>query len=187
MNVESIEISNERLVSSLKSDTYVVNAAVSKGRISYTLFSSTDTAWHKNARKAMNSYFTRTAVMTYETFVERTIELFITKIDNCFVNKSGVQGIIDVPTWLTYFTFDVMSDLTYSKHHGFISRGEDAYGIINWVKTFLDYGFIVRDSMFMPSKAFKLILTGGSNALDESSPETQSHFAMAGKTRLVQW
>ena len=93
--------------------------------------------------------------MTYETFVERTIELFITKIDNCFVNKSGVQGIIDVPTWLTYFTFDVMSDLTYSKHHGFISRGEDAYGIINWVKTFLDYGFIVRDSMFMHSKPFE--------------------------------
>ena len=81
--------------------------------------------------------------MTYEAFVERTIELFITKMDNSFVDEPGVQGIIDVPTWLTYFTFDVMSDLTYSKHHGFISRGEDMYGIINWVETFLYYGYIV--------------------------------------------
>ena len=81
--------------------------------------------------------------MAYEPFVERTIEIFITKMETEFVNKSGAQGIISFPTWLTYFTYDAMSDLTYSKHHGFITRGEDAYGIIKWVRPFLYYGFIV--------------------------------------------
>ena len=61
---------------SFKSDFYFVNAAVSKGKCAHTLFSSTDPTWHKNVRKAMNAFFTRTAVLSYETFVERTIQVF---------------------------------------------------------------------------------------------------------------
>lgn len=127
----------------LKSEVYSVNAAVSKGEIAPTLFSSTDRTWHKNVRRAINPFFTQTTVMTYEPFVERTIEVFTTEMNNRFVNKQGSEGIIDFPTWLSYFTFDVISDLTYSKRHGFISHGEDMYGILGWVANFLKYGFIV--------------------------------------------
>ena len=91
----------------------------------------------------MNPFFTQTTVLTYETFVERTIEFFMVKMDDRFVDRYGTEGIIEFHTWLSFFTFDVISDLTYSKRHGFISRGEDMYGIIGWVVDFLKYGFIV--------------------------------------------
>lgn len=67
----------------------------------------------------------------------------MTEMDNRFVNKDGDEDIIDFHKWLSYFTFDVISDLTYSKRHGFISDGEDVYGIIGWVAKFLNYGFVV--------------------------------------------
>lgn len=126
-----------------KSDVYFVNAAVSMGEYAHTLFSSTDPNWHKNVRRAMNPFFTQTTVLTYEPFVERTIEVFMAEMDNRFVNRYGTGNVIDFPTWLYYFTFDVMSDLTYSKPHGFITHGEDMHGIIGWVMSFVNYSFIV--------------------------------------------
>ncbi len=137
----SINIANECLVS--KSDFYTISAAVTKGKSTPTLFSSTDAKWHKNVRKAVNPFFTQTTVLTYETFVERTIEIFITEMDRRFAGKDGTEGAIDLHTWLSYFAFDVMSDLTYSKHHGFVSRGEDVHGIVGWVGKFLEYGWVV--------------------------------------------
>ena len=128
---------------SFKSDYYFVNAAVSKGECAHTLFSSTDPTWHKNVRRAMNPFFTRTAVFSYEPFIERTIQAFTTELDHRFVDKGGSQGVIDFHTWLPFFTFDVISDLTYSQRHGFISRAEDVYGIIGWVAKFLQYGSVV--------------------------------------------
>lgn len=134
---------------SFKSDFYFVNAAVSKGKCAHTLFSSTDPTWHKNVRRAMNPFFTRTAVLTYEPFVERTIQAFLTEIDHRFADKGGSQGVIDFPAWLSYFTFDVISDLTYSKRHGFISQGKDMYGINAWVANFIQYSFVVSLSIVL--------------------------------------
>ena len=132
---------------SFKSDMYFVNAPVSKGKCAHTLFSSTDPTWHKNVRRAMNPFFTRTAVSSYEPFVERTIQAFLTEIDHRFADKGGSQGVIDFHTWLSFFTFDVISDLTYSKRHGFISQAKDMYGIIAWVANFVQYSFVV--SLFL--------------------------------------
>ncbi|KAM0804317.1 cytochrome P450 oxidoreductase [Usnea florida] len=125
-----------------KSDLYFVNAPVSKGKYAHTLFSSTDPTWHKNVRRAMNPFFTRTAVLTYEPFVERTIQAFLTEIDHRFADKGGSRGVIDFHNWLSFFTFDVISDLTYSKRHGFISQAKDMYGIIAWVANFVQYSFV---------------------------------------------
>lgn len=126
-----------------KSDIYFVNAAVSKGEHIQTLFSSLDPTWHKNVRKALNPFFTLTTVSTYESVVESNIEVFITELENRFVNHHGTEGIVDFPIWLSFFTFDVISDMTWSKPYGFISRGEDILGMIGWVANFLQYGFVV--------------------------------------------
>ena len=91
----------------------------------------------------MNAFFTQTAVLSYEPLIERTIQVFTTALDHHFVDKDGSEGVIDFHNWLHYFTFDVMSDLTYSKRHGFITRAEDVYGIIGWVAKFLQYGSVV--------------------------------------------
>ena len=143
---------------SFKSDFYFVNAAVSKGKCAHTLFSSTDPTWHKKVRRAMNAFFTRTAVLDYEPFVESSIQVFTTELDRRFVDKDGSQGVIDFHTWLHYFAFDVISDLTYSKRHGFMSRAEDVHGILGWVDKFVRYGFVVS-----PFLVLAFIQLSGSN------------------------
>ena len=130
-------------VVSLQSGFYSIVESINNGRSTPTLFSSTDKIWHKNVRKAVNPFFTQSAVLTYEPFVERTIVIFVKAMDTRFAGRKGGEGIIDLHTWLSYFAFDVISDLTYSKHHGFISQGQDMHSIIRWVGDHMEYGWVV--------------------------------------------
>lgn len=152
----------------LKSGLYTVNAPVSRGEWAHTLFSSPDPTWHKNVRRAMNPIFTQTAVATYEPLVEMTIETFLGELETRFAGRHGTASeiSIDAFTWLSYFTYDVMSDLTYSKRHGFITRGEDVHGIIGWVEKFLAYGFVVSDSAALCFAA--CIMTDGLQLLHQT-------------------
>lgn len=71
------------------------------------------------------------------------MEVFMAELEKRFVNKQGPGSIVDFPRWLSFFTFDVISDLTWGKPYDFISSGEDVLGMIGWVEKFLQYGFIV--------------------------------------------
>ena len=81
---------------SLKSGFYTISESINNGRSTPTSFSSTDMTWHKNVRKAVNQFFTQTAVLTYEPFVERTIGMFVKEMDDRFAGKEGDEGIIDL-------------------------------------------------------------------------------------------
>lgn len=122
--------------------------------------------------------------------MEKNIGVFTTELDNRFVDKHGTEGVIDFPSWLSYFTFDVISDLTWSKPYGFILRGEDILGMIGWVSNFLQYGFVV--SFFMVSlrpichRALRLTPTGGPNALVGSTPQAQPSSNVAREAGVVQ-
>ena len=87
------------------------------------------------------------AAVGYENLVETTIRVFLKEMDKRFAGKPGVEGMIDFHTWLLYFAFDVMGDLTYSARHGFIESGKDVNNIITYVKNFLSYGFIVSSHL----------------------------------------
>lgn len=127
----------------MKSDYYPVNAAVSRGRMAHTLFSSPDQIWHRQLRKSIGSAFTVGAVARYEYLVDNTVRIYLDVLDKRYSGKRGSEGIIDLHTSLLHFAFDVIGDLTYGTRHGFIESGKDLNGIINYVVSFLNYGFIV--------------------------------------------
>lgn len=79
----------------------------------------------------------------YEPLIESTISAFLKELDERFADKEGRDGIIDFSTWLSFFTFDVISDLTYSARHGFLEQGKDMFGIIAYVKSYSSFGYLV--------------------------------------------
>lgn len=146
----SLSIKHRHLNSclSVQSGYYPVQAAVAKGEVAHTLFSSPDMSWHNSLKKSVSSSFTMSAVVDYEHLVDATIEVCLRELNRRFAGKPGSQGLIDLHTWMLYFSFDVIGDLTYGARHGFIESSSDIAGIIHYVKSFLNYGFIV-----CPSKA----------------------------------
>lgn len=99
------------------------------------------------------------------------------QLDEKFSNKSGNAGIIDFGTWLHYYAFDVIGELTFSKRLGFIDNAKDIDGIIGKLEHMLDYFAVVRlaprnmISAFIYSRKFLdwPNAVAGSIALEESS------------------
>ena len=116
----------------------------------YTLFSSSDILWHKALRKAINPSFTATASAGYECLIDKSIDVFLEQFNARFADKKGPEGVIDLASWMIYFSFDVIGELTYGSRHGFMESGWDSQGIISFVQKFAAYGAIVRSSHIFP-------------------------------------
>ncbi|KAI0907735.1 cytochrome P450 [Ustulina deusta] len=114
----------------VKSDFYIVQQGVSKGRGLATLFSTTDNAFHAQLRRCVNSAFSMSALVQYEPFVNNTMKLFFEQTERLYVNNA--EGC-DFVRWLQFYAFDVIGEVTYSKRHGFLERNEDVDGIVSYL------------------------------------------------------
>ena len=72
-----------------------------------------------------------------------------------FAGKKGPDGVFDLGTWMLYYTFDVIGELTYGARHGFMEAGKDSQGLIPYVQKFLVYGYIVR---FLSLRSIKTVI-----------------------------
>ncbi|KAI9798293.1 MAG: hypothetical protein M1833_004865 [Piccolia ochrophora] len=120
----------------VKSEFYPVQQSVSKGQRLPSLFSTTNEDFHAALRRSVNSAFSMSTLLQYEQFVDSTTEVFLDQIEQRFARTGA---ICDLSRWLQYYAFDVIGELTYSKRHGFVDRGEDVDGIIDYLGSLFSY------------------------------------------------
>ena len=122
----------------------------------------------------MNNAFALSTLVQYEPFVDTTVRLFLEQINERFANKERPDGVIDFPTWLQYYAFDVIGELTYSSKHGFLEKGEDIDGIIAYLDKYMAY--LVQVCCLRAFAWKKLTSAGWANAnfgqsfLEKSNP-----------------
>lgn len=77
------------------------------------------------------------ALVQYEPFVDNTTRLFLEQTERLFA-ATPKANICDFTTWLQFYAFDVIGEITYSKRHGFLEKNEDVEGIVSYLgKLFL--------------------------------------------------
>jgi hypothetical protein len=120
----------------LQSEFYPVQAAISKGRPIYSLFSTTDEGYHAKYRRCVNSAFSMSSLVNYEPLVDSTTDAFIEQTQQRYLETGKT---CDFAQWLQFFAFDVIGDLTWSKRLGFVEKNEDVDGIVAFIGKFLAY------------------------------------------------
>ncbi|KAK2787600.1 hypothetical protein FQN53_005050 [Emmonsiellopsis sp. PD_33] len=114
----------------VKSDFYRVQQSVARGWRLPSLFSTTDNDFHSQFRRCVNAAFSMTALVQYEPFVDNTTKLFLDQTEKLF---AGGKKVCDFTTWLQFYAFDVIGEITYSKRHGFVEKNEDVEGIVAYL------------------------------------------------------
>lgn len=84
-----------------------------------------------------------TSLVQFEPLVDSTTIEFLKQLKQRYADRSGGAGIVDIGTWLQYYAFDVICELTYSKRMGFVERGQDVERIISSLEWLLDYAAVV--------------------------------------------
>jgi len=119
-----------------KSEFYPVQQALSKGDRVKSLFSTTDEAYHARLRRCVNGAFSMSALIQYEPSVDIMTERFLDQTNKLFASKGAV---CDFAEWLQFYAFDVIGQITYSKSHGFVDRGEDVDGMVGYLGWLFSY------------------------------------------------
>nr|AFD18257.1 R2 [Sarocladium strictum] len=98
------------------------------------VFTTRDENLHKMLKSPVAPLFSLSNVLTLESHVDATIKVLVEQWDRRFLDS---QDSIDLADWLSFFAFDVMGTLTFSKRYGFLEEGKDVGGMINTIFTFL--------------------------------------------------
>jgi len=76
------------------------------------------------------------SLVQYEPFVDKTTEVFLDQTERLFASKNAV---CDFAQWLQFYAFDVIGEMTYSKRHGSVDRGEDVDGMVSYLGKLFSY------------------------------------------------
>ncbi|BCS30682.1 cytochrome P450 [Aspergillus puulaauensis] len=139
----------------VKSGFYPVQQTITKeGDFLQGMFNTVDEKYHAKLRRAVSNAYAMSTLVQFEPLVDSTSREFLKQLSERYADKPGADGICDFATWLQYYAFDVIGELTYSKRLGFIDYGEDVDHIIGDAERTLKYFAVVGqmpilDSLFL--------------------------------------
>ncbi|KAF3936932.1 hypothetical protein ABW19_dt0207336 [Dactylella cylindrospora] len=124
----------------IKSEFYPVQQTIKKGVPIQALFNTRDEDFHLKLRRCVARAYTMSSVVHYEPSVDMVVGRFLDTLEQRFLNpdKSG-NVVCDFGSYLHYFAFDVIGQLTFSKMFGFMQEGRDIDNIIRDLQKFMDY------------------------------------------------
>ncbi|TKA49160.1 hypothetical protein B0A54_01236 [Friedmanniomyces endolithicus] len=119
----------------VKSDFYAVWQNVIRGKRSPSLVFTTDEQQHAVLRRPVAGAFALSTLVEFEPLIDSTTAVFLTRLDELF---ASTEKVCDLGTWLQWFAFDVIGELTFSKRLGFLEKAEDVEGITQSVAANFD-------------------------------------------------
>ncbi|CZR69977.1 related to cytochrome P450 CYP3/CYP5/CYP6/CYP9 subfamilies [Phialocephala subalpina] len=93
------------------------------------VFSETSNAMHAIERKKTSNMYSMSSLVSYEPFVDKVNSEFMTAL----VDHAQHGRVIDLFTWLQFYAFDVIGEITLGKSFGLIEAGYDKDGLLHAV------------------------------------------------------
>ncbi|KAK4233588.1 putative cytochrome P450 oxidoreductase [Achaetomium macrosporum] len=128
-----------RIIYGLKpppTQTSTPSSRMSRGRPLENLFNTLIEDFHAAIRRPVAGAYSMTTLLKYEPFVDTTSQVFLHRLKELFADTGNV---CDLGTWLQYYAFDVIGEMTFSKRPGFLETGRDVGGIIADLEWRLSY------------------------------------------------
>ncbi|KAK5163774.1 uncharacterized protein LTR77_010448 [Saxophila tyrrhenica] len=114
----------------VKSSFYEVWQNVVNGKRVASMVFTTDEAQHAAMKKPIAAAYSLSTLKEFEPLIDSTTAVFLHRLDELF---AGTGKTCDLGTWLQWYAFDVIGELTFSKRLGFLEKGEDVESICHSV------------------------------------------------------
>lgn len=110
-----------------KSDYYVPFGAPAVDH--KDVFSETNNAKHAAERRKTSSMYAMSSLVSYEPFVDEVNGRFIAAL----ADHAAAGRTFDLFTWLQFYAFDVIGEITIGRSFGLIEAGNDKDGLLHAV------------------------------------------------------
>lgn len=110
----------------VKSGFYEVWQNMVNGKRVASLVFTTDEILHAKMKKPIAAAYSLSTLKEFEPLIDSTTAVFLSRLDELF---AATGKVCDLSTWIGWYAFDVIGELTLSKRLGFLEKAEDVEGI----------------------------------------------------------
>ncbi len=116
---------------------------MSQGRIVQGLFNTQDEKLHRAMKRPIAGIYSMSNLVSFEPYVDTTINYFLGRLEAEQCSRQhyarAADRSSDLGTWMQYFAFDVMGEITFSRRLGFLDTASDMGGIMADIYRFFRY------------------------------------------------
>lgn len=121
-----------------------VNDALQNGHIIQNLFSTRSNEFHTKGIRPVQKLYNFQSALKLEPLVNEDLRVLGIELERRFMAGSNEGTTCDIADWISYFAWDFLSDMTWSKRMGFMEQGKDVGGILQTAENVMRYFSVVR-------------------------------------------
>ncbi|TLD05448.1 uncharacterized protein PgNI_09239 [Pyricularia grisea] len=111
-----------------KTEFYPPASTVVNGRVAYNLFSLRDPIEHARQKRPVAKHYSLAGTLSLQPHVDDTIRLLCRSLEERYVGADEFGEGFDLGEWVKMYAWDVIGQITFSKHFGYLSTGKDFDG-----------------------------------------------------------
>lgn len=92
----------------------------------------------------MQKLYNFQSALQLEPLMNEDLHVFGSELERRFMKGDNSEGTCDIADWISYFAWDFLGDMTWSKRMGFMEQGKDVGGMLQTAENVMRYFSVVR-------------------------------------------
>jgi hypothetical protein len=144
--VRCIYISTCRLVLTY---TQSINDALQDGHIIQNIFSTRSNEIHSKGVRPVQKLYSLQNALQLEELMNDDLGTFCAQLESRFMEGANKGKTCDIADWISFFAWDFLGHMTWSKRMGFMEKGADIGGMLGTAERVMRYFSVVCTSPYL--------------------------------------
>ncbi|KAH6639249.1 cytochrome P450 [Boeremia exigua] len=121
----------------------VLNDALQNGHLLQNLFSTRNNEFHAKGLRPVQKLYNYQSALQLEPLMDDDLRTFGNELERRFMRGENKGKTCDIGDWISYFAWDFLGDMTWSKRMGFMEQGKDIGGMLQTAENVMRYFSVV--------------------------------------------
>ena len=119
------------------------------GRRIQNIFGTRSSEFHARAVKPVQKLYSFNKAVELTPLMDMTLRSFCSELEQRFMTGDNKGKTCDIADWISYFAWDFLGDMTFSKRIGFMEQGYDIGGMLATAENVMRYFSVVSAHSFL--------------------------------------
>jgi hypothetical protein len=129
------------------------------------LFSTRSNEFHARGLKPVQKLYSFQSALQHESVMDEDFRVLTSELERRYMTGDNTDKTCDIADWISYFAWDLLGNMTWSKRMGFMENGKDVGGMIATAESVMRYFSVVCFACTCEIQEFvRLTCVGGPNS-----------------------